>query len=609
MKREIKIQTIVFPKEPRHMMCEGLFYSGNNGFQDRETGSFILGTGQKIDLATYLNSCSWAKWKKYTGAISLSLHLDIEGSCDVCYKGYNIVNRRHERLEYGYLEVREAGRREVVYTFPESDDTLVAAEICAMDRCVVYGGYYSVLVDRQELNEIELAIATTTCRKEEFIKKNVALLRKEILEGDDELKEHLSIHVTDNGRTLAEQEITGGNSHIFLHPNPNTGGSGGYARGMMEAMHQEIPATHVLLMDDDVLVLPESIRRTYHLLQLLKPEYKDHFINGAMLRYENPYYQVEDVGTLNRTENTFFHPLKPELNLKKFKKVVMNDGSYFSAERRYGGWWYSCIPASVIKKNGLPLPYFIKIDDIEFSMRNNAEFITMNGICVWHMGFELKYNPVMENYQQCRNMMITNAVCDRLQPLDVYGYFRLMFHFAMLKYCYGDMELILRGMEDYMKGPSFLEKADGEQIIKEMNAFAEKMEPMSIHPEVIIGKADDIRRDEHWDERNFNWMKYTRNGHRGPVMRDRGGAMPAMPVGVELHWAKIARRREYAAVNIYNETLVIRRRDREKYRLLMKRMKAFEKEYEKHGAEVAESWRKAFPYLTSEEFWRKYLGI
>ena len=135
------------------------------------------------------------------------------------------------------------------------------------------------------------------------------------------------------------------------------------------------------------------------------------------------------------------------------------------------------------------------------------------------------------------------------------------------------------------------------------------MEPMSIHPEVIIGKADDIRKDEHWDERNFNWMKYTRNGHRGPVMRDRGGAMPAMPVGVELHWAKIARRREYAAVNIYNETLVIRRRDREKYRLLMKRMKAFEKEYEKHGAEVAESWRKAFPYLTSEEFWRKYLGI
>ena len=34
-------------------------------------------------------------------------------------------------------------------------------------------------------------------------------------------------------------------------------------------------------------------------------------------------------------------------------------------------------------------------DDVEFSIANNAKFITMNGICIWHMGFAAKFNMAM----------------------------------------------------------------------------------------------------------------------------------------------------------------------------------------------------------------------
>ena len=46
-------------------------------------------------------------------------------------------------------------------------------------------------------------------------------------------------------------------------------------------MQDSCNLTHVLLMDDDVVMQPESIYRTYRILSLLKDEYKDSFVGGA----------------------------------------------------------------------------------------------------------------------------------------------------------------------------------------------------------------------------------------------------------------------------------------------------------------------------------------
>lgn len=51
--------------------------------------------------------------------------------------------------------------------------------------------------------------------------------------------------------------------------------------------------THVLLMDDDIVIEPEALVKTYTLLTLLKDTYIDTFIGGAMLRLDRQYIQVE----------------------------------------------------------------------------------------------------------------------------------------------------------------------------------------------------------------------------------------------------------------------------------------------------------------------------
>ena len=102
------------------------------------------------------------------------------------------------------------------------------------------------------------------------------------------------MYVIDNGRTLDAPALS--SERITVTPNDNVGGAGGFTRAMITAMEQEPKATNIILMDDDVAVSPESIKRTYNVLRLLKPEYEEAMISGAMLNYEVGEDQWEDIG-------------------------------------------------------------------------------------------------------------------------------------------------------------------------------------------------------------------------------------------------------------------------------------------------------------------------
>ncbi len=602
---DYRIQTIVFPTEDVHLMCRNLFYNGENGFLHLNGGRVDLSSGQQIDFCTYLNSCSWTKWKEYTCAESVSLHLEVEGPVRLRYVGFRLEYWELVRTFYGDRKDPETGKRVISFTFPDNDDTILGVEISAMGDCTVHGGYYTVSVPEDGLNDVTLSIATTTCRKEDYIRKNVQLIKDKLLAEDEELRERLFVHVTDNGNTLKPEEIEG--HHVFLHPNPNTGGSGGYARGMIETLHQTPEATHALLMDDDVLVLPESIRRTFKLLRIAKPEYRDHFISGAMLRLEKPAFQHEDIGTIRA--DGVYESLKPGYHMVDLYSVLKCAGSYFQAPRQYAGWWYCCIPVSKIRENGLPLPLFIRGDDSEYSIRCDAKIMTMNGICIWHQGFDLKYNASMDLYQMARNLLIMRATCGKLDDVDFLGHYKAQLMESVQKFAYNEVELLIKAFEDYMKGPEFLISCNGEKMLKENAAMNEKLEPLTNYPEIRIREIADIFGDEPEKKWYGFFRKATRNGNRWtPSFLYRKGC-PAAVYGWHFCRNKVTARKEYAAVNPFEEKVVIRRLDKVRYRQLMKRYRRFLKDYKSRGDEVARAWRESQSRLTSEEFWRSYLGL
>lgn len=89
--------------------------------------------------------------------------------------------------------------------------------------------------------------------------------------------------VVDNGGTLPICERPG----MRLIRNRNFGGSGGFARVMLEYV-KDGSVDYVLLMDDDIVLEPSAIERSRALLCGLKPDYKDSFCRERCFPWRTP---------------------------------------------------------------------------------------------------------------------------------------------------------------------------------------------------------------------------------------------------------------------------------------------------------------------------------
>lgn len=602
---EYRIQSLVLPTEEKHRGCRKLFYRGNLGILDTEKKTLTIGYGQGCDFATYINACSWRKWQNYTNAKKLKLHITFEGDAELTFLGYDKEALAVNRKEFAIKKYSNKTKKEIIYEFPENDEMMVGFEISALSKCTISNAFFTVEVKDSDVNNVVLSLATTTCNKEAFIKKNVELIKNEILSLKDEMAKNFYLHVVDNGRTLTKKDISG--DHVYLHPNKNAGGAGGFARGMMESLNQKPKATHILLMDDDVLVLPESIRRTYNLLKLLKPEHKETLISGAMLYYENPGYQHEDIGTVG--DDWRYRPLKEKLNLGKISYALENEKNYTLHKNSYAAWWYCCVPVTQVKKHGLPLPLFIRGDDIEYGRRLNIPIITMNAICVWHMGFVTKYNAAFNQYQQYRNSLIAQATTGAIPHLNIIAAFYDAFRTEIMQFNYGAAELIARALEDFMKGPKYIETADGEKIARENFKLNDKLVPLSELPDGNTFRPKDSYEAPQLSFKNRVLIRLTWNGQRFfPKFLDKGGVVPiSFDDGIQIQ--RIALHNKLIAVNPYNETGIYRIKDKKRFRELMRRYNRVMRDYKRRGNQVRKAYADDAKYMTSEKFWRKYLGL
>lgn len=603
MKR--KLQNVIFPADEKLKYHWNLFYSGPSCVRDKTNTKLQIPSGIVIGFATYLNGFSLEKWKRYTPLTGVELQLLAEGHFRLELVGFSLNPTLPERHELYTQEYNFTQPQKICVPFPtDAKDQLLAFEIHPYSESVLHWGAYYGLFPEGSERDVVLSLATTTCRKEDFITHNVQLLKKELLCEGSDLRENLYVHVVDNGRTLDPKSMNG--YHVTVHPNKNTGGSGGYARGMIESLHQTPKATHVLLMDDDVLVLPESIRRTYMLLKLVKPEYYDSFVSGAMLEYGAMNIQHEDVGTV--TDGGDWRPARERRNLYKLSNVLKNNMEILPMDCPYAGWWYCCIPAATIEKNGLPLPLFIRCDDLEYSQRcKPAHFLTMTGICIWHMGFGYKYNVSMDHYQRFRNMLIAHATTNTFSIMDIMARLKMEYRSQLLEFAYNGSEIILRALEDYMKGPEFIMQDQGEKILKENSKLNEKMKP--IEEFGIEVRLEDVYRNPSRKLLDTLIYRLTYNGHRfwpkawlkktpGII----GGDTSYQPEQQVL-------RKKLLAVNTYDRTANMRVQDRKRYRAIQRRYRKDLIVYAMRHKKIEERYAAAREYLTSEKFWRKYLEL
>ena len=112
-----------------------------------------------------------------------------------------------------------------------------------------------------------------------------------------------------------------------------------------------------------------------------------------------------------------------------------------------------------IGEHGLPLPCFIRGDDVEWGVRLHNRGVPtapIPGIAVWHEPFYLKIGG-WQLYYETRNALICAALHEEFSPRRVFllGFKRLMTH--LLTYRYYNAALVVRALEDAARGPALLQ--------------------------------------------------------------------------------------------------------------------------------------------------------
>lgn len=146
-----------------------------------------------------------------------------------------------------------------------------------------------------ELQPVKIAAVICTYKREDYVQRNLRHLRETVLaQPQAEIARHLEVFVVDNGQTLRRDEVE--SLGIRLFPNKNLGGSGGFARGIIEALRRREEFSHVLLMDDDILLESNVLVKTIRFLQIVRSEHQDLAIGGSMLRLDDMAVQHEAGG-------------------------------------------------------------------------------------------------------------------------------------------------------------------------------------------------------------------------------------------------------------------------------------------------------------------------
>ena len=597
------LQELLFPRLDICPQFDMYFHTDagkKHAYTDLLAGTVRIPKWCRMDGDTYFNAFSIGKWTKYTRLNSLKLQLELVGEVQVQLIHWQRLRDHCRKTVVAERVCRAEKPERFVFEYPAelAPRGVYAFSLYALGKdCVFLGGRYYTDVDPSELNAVDIALDICTFKREKDVARNLAMLNRDLLENPDcELRNHLEVFIADNGCTLDAQALSSDRIHIY--PNKNTGGAGGFTRGLIEIIDHPKAFSHVLIMDDDVVVNSNAILRTYRLLQLLKPEYAGKTVAGALMRLDRRYKQFENGAVMN---SYILKPRKPRLDMRKIRNVLFNEQE---ETIHYNGWWYSCVPMSKIDNDNLPLPIFVHRDDVEFGLRTGSDILTMNGICLWHESFDNKFDASME-YYEVRNDLILNAL--RRTDVSALKLARELIHRTVgnaIRYRYNCCELLLKGFDDFEAGPDRLIMTDPTALHMQIREMSYKMLPLDELQKEIPFREKKHRKSLKKKASLLNTARiYLLNGVFLPAKGDN-------VVNIATPWPRNFYRRR--AVLNYDELTqrgFITRRSIKKTMSAMARGTVRAVRLALHYQEMAKPWREAQDILTSRSFWNEYLGL
>ena len=558
--------------------------------------------GCELDLGTYFNGFSAGKWKKYTRVSDIRVALEYKGSMELKIRGLREKNGKFVSTLLAQYQLEGAQRETFCsdeISLPEEGIIGITLTAAGEGACL-YGGHYESAEVLKQRN-VRIGISICTFKREIYVERNMNFLKEQILDNEDSPAfGKLKVCVSDNAGTLDSERLA--HKDIRIVRNKNLGGVGGFTRGMLENMKEDETLTHVLLMDDDVVIAPCSIERMYMYLSLLKPQYYEYTLGGALMRLDTPWIQFESGAVWNDGDMIANHH---NLDMCKVQNCITNEEE---SRQDYVGWWYACIPVSFIRQKKLPLPMFIHRDDIEYGMRAHGRFLFLNGICVWHEAFENKC-PGITEYYDVRNLAVLNSIHEpEFKAADFKKMLFKQISSNIGKFRYQYVDLNLKGAVDFLKGFRWFYEQDTLAIHAGLAEYNYKM----VKKEEYIGHGGltaedlDIKGEEKPPEFGALkrlWMIGTMNGHLLPAKKGKPKVTIPYP-----NIYTLFRSREVVYVDSLGMAFCTGRSIGKMISSYVKYFKVC-RLVDKHYDKVCADYRAHYRVLTDDSYWRKYLEM
>lgn len=416
--------------------------------------SMLVRSGERLSFASIFNAFPASYWRRWTTVKSVTLRVKTSG------RGSLLVMKSNPRGTLQLLEsFRLEGETETVHELslaPFGDGGWLWFDLVAgsEDLCLEQAEWTT---ETAEPLTARAMIQMTTMDKPDFCLDN---LRR--LGSDPEVLALVGeILIVDQGRKkVVDQdgfsEVAAAlDGRLRIVDQSNIGGSGGFARGMYEAVTQDYD--YVLLMDDDVEVETESLPRMLAMAQLAK---KPTIIGGLMydLYHRSKLHTMGEVVDPWRFFWTNAHEAMPYSHDFATSNLRQTPWLHRRYDVDYNAWWMCLVPTAVIREVGLALPVFIKWDDAEFGVRAKAHgfpTVTMPGTGVWHVSWVDKDDTVgWQAYFHARNRVVASLLHS---PYDKGGRIpRELFTHTVrhaLSLQYGTVHLRNMAITDVLAGP------------------------------------------------------------------------------------------------------------------------------------------------------------
>ncbi|MEC8196493.1 MAG: hypothetical protein VX228_09280, partial [Pseudomonadota bacterium] len=356
----LTLQNFIIP-EPGICTEERLYYRENGAISlDLDRGQYHVPAGHRLSFDTYFNLFNLESWLK---ACTLKgLFLEIHGAGQAELRVTQVLPGRSSE-EVLIQQVTELSPNTPLVldlsaaASAEARGVLYLSVTALAAPVTLYNARFATQSTPTDWPDLTLSI--TTFRREGEVQATVA--RLETFLADYAHRSHIRLQVVDNGQST---DLTP-SDRLTVYPNRNLGGAGGFARGLLEA--RAAGASHCLFMDDDAAFHMENIARAYVFLALARNPQTA--LAGAMINTTHKWAIWENGAWFNGA----CRPLHNGVDLRRRSKLfrMQQEVNVPQPETFYGGWWFFAFPVKELTHH--PFPFFVRGDDVSFSIANDFD--------------------------------------------------------------------------------------------------------------------------------------------------------------------------------------------------------------------------------------------